>query len=838
VTLRARLTAAFLAVVLGPVLVGAAFVGGTVTAVNHSRSGTRLTVATGAVRTSVDALCQRLRTAVRTAAVQGAEAVHQANVSGASSAANDAKDVAQSVVRQGLADGAVLNRANGQPLATAGTVPAGPWADCDQPAASAPQRLTAISARVTMVDSLDEQVGSAVAVLVLNSAMLSQLGAASGASITLAQAGGTPLSTERPDRAAKILTSALRLHGGVGEADGRYVRRLDPAVSQPLPLAVSVATAHNTTLYVVLVLLVLLTGLVAVVAAARLAQSTARPLAELSRAADRVAAGDLSARVPVGARDEVGRLAETFNRMTREMQSYVEALTASRDQLRSNLGLLGDTLSSTHDQERMLRVILHTAISATGATAGVVLLVDESTRMLVGQVGEGVPEQLPRLPIAERGLLGRVAATGEPRRGRINRDGPDLVRGEPPCRTYMAVPFAAPASASTPEDTEPPVRGVLALYNRLGTDEFDDTDLVRLSTFAGQAAVAVDNVRHHEQARRLSHTDPLTGLANYRTLGDTLRRELERASRFGHRLCVLALDLDRFKRVNDSYGHAAGDAVLAEFARRVRSEIREVDLAFRQGGEEFVILLPETDADGGAALAQRLGEAVRNPPMQITARRLRTGNGPVRALRIPVSVSIGIAVFPDHGVTPAAVLGAADDALYAAKAAGRDAYRIAQPPAGGTPARRPAAPRTRTPSPSLPAPTSPDAAPEAAPPAPVASPADAPQPAGAGVQPPLPEEPAAEPPVKTSNARPARSPRARSTSTNGRTNARPATRASEEGEGGPARPLQDDPAGTAQAGADGSPAADTPAEEGEEALLVAPGGASNSPPAPRQPRGR
>ncbi len=448
-----------------------------------------------------------------------------------------------------------------------------------------------------------------------------------------------------------------------------------------MPLAVSVAAASNVGLYLLLGLLVLLTALVAVVAAARLARSTTRPLAELSRAADRVAGGDLSARVPVNGRDEVGRLAETFNRMTREMQSSMEALTVSRDQLRSNLGLLGDTLSSTHDQERMLRVILRAAIAATGATGGLVLLVDEHSRTLIGQVGEGVDEPLPRLPIAEYGLLGRVAASGEPRRGRIGRDGPDLARGEPRCRTYMAVPFAAPASAADPEDGEPPVRGVLALYNRLGSDEFDDSDLIRLSTFAGQAAVAVDNVRHHEQARKLSHTDPLTGLANYRTLGDALRRELERANRFGHQLCVLALDLDRFKRVNDTYGHAAGDAVLAEFARRLRIEIREVDLAFRQGGEEFVVLLPETDAGGGAALAQRLGAAVRRPAMSVTARRVPGGRtaGPVRALRIQVSVSIGIAVFPDHGVSAAAILGAADDALYAAKAAGRDTYRMALP---------------------------------------------------------------------------------------------------------------------------------------------------------------
>ncbi len=709
-TLRARLTAAFLAVVLGPVLVGAAFVGGTVTAVNHSRSNDRLALATSAVRTSMDALCQRLRTAAQSAAVLSA--------SGSGNSTPDS--IAQSVVRQGLADAVVLSTTDGARRGAGGTVPALPWADCDRPAAAGTQNhvFTAISAQVNLVDPSGKQLGSATAMLTLNSDLLARLGAAAGASITLLQPGNAALSTERADRATKIRAEAQRLTSGsqIGRADGRYVRRIDPVADQPLPLAVSVATASAYSLYLLLALLVVLTALVAVVAAARLAQSTARPLAELSRAADRVAGGDLTARVPVHSRDEVGRLAETFNRMAREMQSSVEAVTASRDQLRSNLGLLGDTLSSTHDQERMLRVILRTAIAATGATGGLVLLVEEDGKKLVGHVGEGVPEPLPRLSIVERGLLGRVAATGLPRRGRIGRDGPDLVRGEPTCRTYMAVPFAAPASVAEPEDTEPPVRGVLALYNRLGADEFDDADLIRLSTFAGQAAVAVDNVRHHEQARRLSNTDPLTGLANYRMLGDALRRELERAARFGHKLCVLALDLDRFKRVNDSYGHAAGDAVLAEFARRLSTEIREVDLAFRQGGEEFVVLLPETDAAGGAALAQRLGAAIRHPSMSVTARRV-PGAGQVRALRVPVSVSIGVAVYPDHGSTAAAVLGAADDALYAAKAAGRDTYRAAP-----APLTAPAAP-------------APVAAPASiAAPVPVAEPADAPAPAAQTVE--------------------------------------------------------------------------------------------------------
>jgi two-component system, cell cycle response regulator len=154
---------------------------------------------------------------------------------------------------------------------------------------------------------------------------------------------------------------------------------------------------------------------------------------------------------------------------------------------------------------------------------------------------------------------------------------------------------------------------------------------------------------------------------------------VNRSVRFGHPLCVMVLDLDRFKEVNDSHGHAAGDAVLVEFARRLSAEIRGVDRAFRYGGEEFVLLLPETDGIGGITLAQRLGAAVREASFTIPGGRDLAGvrAEPTVDTPISVTVSIGVAVLPTHGASPTEILEAADDALYAAKAAGRDTYRLA-----------------------------------------------------------------------------------------------------------------------------------------------------------------
>ncbi|GII21270.1 GGDEF domain-containing protein [Planosporangium mesophilum] len=707
-TLRTRLTAAFLAVVLGPVLLGAGFVAVAVDAVNNSRSSERLDLAASGLRTAMNSLCQRLRTAAETAAVLGGSLEPAA---------------AERVVSRHLAGGIQLVGTGGDVAYSAGAVPARPWADCSDPSGGAGENgrdggtggsgmaggsdgvgfvAVAIAARVQVVDADGRPLGQVYAVEPVDTALVRRLATAAGAAVTVLHADHR-WSTERDGDLAQVTTAADGLRAGAaGRTDnGRWVRRIDQGPGQPLPLALSVPRDEPRTLYAALIAVVAVTALLSIVAARWLARSTTRPLTELSHAVDRVAGGDLAVRVPVRTRDEVGRLGVTFNRMAREMQGYLEALTASRDQLRGHLGLLGDTLSSTHDVDRILEVILESALSATGARAGVLLLADPATGTLVGRCAEGLTEGGPaqvqelRVRLGD-GLLGDVAASGVARRGLVGRDGPRLAPGEPRCRTYVAVPFAAPGPSAVagptgglmaataegpaaPESPAPP-RGVLALYDRHGFDEFDDADLTTLRTFAGQAAVALDNVRVHEEAQRLSLTDPLTGLSNYRYLKDSLRREVERASRFGHRLTVLALDLDRFKNVNDTYGHAAGDAVLAEFARRVRVEIREVDLAFRQGGEEFVVLLPETDATGGEVVAERLVAAIRRTPVFVRSARS------AQAVRIPVTVSIGIAVYPDHGVSDAAVLEAADDALYQAKSDGRDRFRVARARAEGVPA--------------------------------------------------------------------------------------------------------------------------------------------------------
>jgi diguanylate cyclase (GGDEF)-like protein len=270
----------------------------------------------------------------------------------------------------------------------------------------------------------------------------------------------------------------------------------------------------------------------------------------------------------------------------------------------------------------------------------------------------GVPEDL-RVALGV-GISGRVAQTGEAVLGQAG-DGPGQLRpgpDEPDRGSVIAVPLMGSGT----------VVGVLDLYDRRHADGFDERDLATIRTFASQATVAVDNVLLHEEAQRLSVTDGLTGLWNYRYFTMTVAKEIERSSRFGRPLALLMLDLDHFKKVNDTLGHQRGDAVLVELAARVRAEVRDVDTVARYGGEEVVVVLPETDAAGAAQAAERICDAVR-----------RDAFGEPGQVPVEVTVSVGAAVFPAHGGDAADLLRCADEALYEAKRTGRDTWRVATP---------------------------------------------------------------------------------------------------------------------------------------------------------------
>ncbi len=197
--------------------------------------------------------------------------------------------------------------------------------------------------------------------------------------------------------------------------------------------------------------------------------------------------------------------------------------------------------------------------------------------------------------------------------------------------------------------------GVLNVY-RLGEGvTFSDDEFELICHFADLAALALDNTQIREQLTREAQTDWLTGLFNHRVYQERVRAELERAHRYKRPMALVTFDLDDFKLLNDVHGHMEGDLMLRRVASAAGSVLRASDSAFRVGGEEFAILMPETGKRAAKAAADRLCARVRQLP------------GP-RSL----TVSCGVAAFPDDAKNPTELLAAADAALYVAKERGKD----------------------------------------------------------------------------------------------------------------------------------------------------------------------
>jgi diguanylate cyclase (GGDEF)-like protein len=175
------------------------------------------------------------------------------------------------------------------------------------------------------------------------------------------------------------------------------------------------------------------------------------------------------------------------------------------------------------------------------------------------------------------------------------------------------------------------------------------------------AVVALTMQTADLESRSAAASDPLTGLPNRKALTDTLRLLTVKVRAADQWLCVLACDLDHFKRVNDTYGHPRGDAVLAETARRLQSSLREKGTIFRVGGEEFIAVLPGVDPETGSHIAERLRRAVSAAPVA----------------QLEITVSVGVAAQRGGSVDTDALLASADAALYTAKKAGRDVVRVA-----------------------------------------------------------------------------------------------------------------------------------------------------------------
>ncbi len=328
-------------------------------------------------------------------------------------------------------------------------------------------------------------------------------------------------------------------------------------------------------------------------------RSIVRTLRGLAEAARGIAQGSLSQRVPVRGSDELATLGAAFNDMADQLQARLEELDEERARLRIAVTRFGEALAATNDVEQLLRVVAESAVEATGAAGAA---------------------------IQSKGL---VATAGDQDASGERLEHPLAVGGEQ--------------------------LGTLMLVG-----SFDVESRITAASIASHAAVALENARLHQIVERQALVDGLTGIANRRECEDALSQEIARAGRMGTPFTLVVADLDDFKRINDMYGHEAGDDVLREFASVLRLTLRESDLPGRWGGEEFVLLLPGTDVEGGVQLAERVRAALRE-------RSFHGRDGAV----FGVTSSFGVAQL-QPGEGERALFGEADRALYQAKRLGKD----------------------------------------------------------------------------------------------------------------------------------------------------------------------
>jgi diguanylate cyclase (GGDEF)-like protein len=319
---------------------------------------------------------------------------------------------------------------------------------------------------------------------------------------------------------------------------------------------------------------------------------------------------------------------------------------------------IGKTLTSTLNLNEILSIIMENVSKLLRPKNWSLLMVDEKSNELFFEiaVGEG-SEKIKglRLKIGE-GVAGFVAKTGESLLIPNVYEDPRWTR-----KVDSVSKFKTKSIICVPLMSKGKVLGVIELINKLEEPTFDNSDMTLLNTLADYAAIAIENSRFLQQVKALTITDDVTDLYNSRYLQSRLKEEVERSRRYSQKFSLIFLDLDHFKNVNDSYGHLIGSRVLREVGGILKESIRQIDNAFRYGGDEFVVLLPQTDKEGALAVAEKMREQLNDFEFVEDM-----------DLELHLTASYGVATFPTDADSVVDLLRLADRAMYFVKEHGRD----------------------------------------------------------------------------------------------------------------------------------------------------------------------
>ena len=324
---------------------------------------------------------------------------------------------------------------------------------------------------------------------------------------------------------------------------------------------------------------------------------------------------------------------------------------------------IGKALASTLDLQKILQTVMEKISDLLQPDTWSLLMLDEAGQELHFEIAIGAgADKLKdvRLKLGE-GIAGWVAQHGEPVLVEdVKRDPRFTARIDEVTQTDTRSVVCVPIKGKEK------ILGVIELVNCLGRESFRREDIPILKSLADYAAIALENARYIQRIHELTITDDCTALYNARHLNFVLDAEIYRSTRYAYEFSVIFLDLDHFKQVNDTHGHLVGSKLLWMIGDLIKGHLRLIDYAFRYGGDEFVVLLPQTPKQNSLMVVRRLRDLL-NSRLFFTE----------EALNIRVTASFGVASFPADGRTRRELLRMADEAMYLVKNTTRNSIALA-----------------------------------------------------------------------------------------------------------------------------------------------------------------
>ncbi|MBI4687377.1 MAG: sensor domain-containing diguanylate cyclase [Nitrospirae bacterium] len=428
-------------------------------------------------------------------------------------------------------------------------------------------------------------------------------------------------------------------------------------------LSVSLSTVEQTRtrgyIFFIAVLLLLSGGALALLFIYR--RNVVEPVSRITEATKKITEGKFEG-IPVSEnKTEIGMLAENVNLMGHALQGKIKELEESvlkEQRVTRRLNILNEIIGSLIfklELNDVLTNIMSNSKVLVKSEYSIVALLDRLTHKTTHLISS-FPDNDIDIGSLAGNTMKEILSSKMPLRSSsedrikalLERDSAYI--GDLHLRNMLAVPIVI----------EGAVCGAVILCNRAGDSEFTTEDEDTALMFTIQSGIAIDRSLFHERVMHLAKTDGLTGLNNHRTFYEILGMELRRSRRYNRNLSLLMIDIDDFKKFNDTYGHQAGDAILKRLADVLLKNLRAIDSAARYGGEEFAVILPETPLDAAAAIAERIrDEASRSLCIS-------------RDEGLCITVSLGVSVFPEDSIDKDGLIKAADDALYMTKRVGKN----------------------------------------------------------------------------------------------------------------------------------------------------------------------